>query len=56
VKCGSSEKLAKVEEPNRCEYAAELVTPAACNKDVVQQIQKQVAAQQRELEEDHDEL
>ena len=30
LRCGHAEKLAKLAEPSRCEYTAELATPAAC--------------------------
>lgn len=30
LKCGSMEKLMRVEEPSRCEYIGTLLTPAAC--------------------------
>lgn len=45
LKCGSSEKLMKVEEPSRCEYTATLATPAACTPSEAQAVQDQLAAQ-----------
>ena len=44
VKCGSAEKLSKVEEPSRCEYVAELQTPAACTSEIVQAVQAKLSA------------
>lgn len=35
VKCGSVESLYKVAEPSRCEYTAEMTTPAACSSELV---------------------
>ena len=32
VACGAEEELSHVEEPNRCEYTAEFLTPAACTR------------------------
>ena len=31
--CGKKERLAHVEEPSRCEYTADLETPAACTPE-----------------------
>ena len=45
LKCGSSEKLMKVEQPSRCEYTATLATPAACTPSEAQAVQDQLAAQ-----------
>ena len=56
LKCGSSEKLTKVEEPSRCEYIATLATPAACTPSEAQAVQDQLAALNQELEGDHSEL
>ena len=55
VKCGSSEQVSKVDEPNRCEYTAELATPAACLPSLVEEAQKESAAAEQDLK-DHDEL
>ena len=30
LKCGATESLSRVQEPNRCEYTAVFATPAAC--------------------------
>ena len=30
LKCGATESLSGVQEPNRCEYTAVFATPAAC--------------------------
>ncbi|KAA6428325.1 MAG: hypothetical protein FRX49_01921 [Trebouxia sp. A1-2] len=56
VKCGSTEKLQKVEEPSRCEYVATLLTPAACTPAEVQGIQDKLTALDQELEDEHTEL
>lgn len=56
VKCGSTEKLQKVEEPSRCEYIATLLTPAACTPTEVQAIQDKLTALDQELEDEHTEL
>lgn len=56
LKCGSSEKLTKVEEPSRCEYTATLATPAACTPSEAQAVQDQLAALNEELEGVHSEL
>ncbi|KAK9809905.1 hypothetical protein WJX72_001391 [[Myrmecia] bisecta] len=51
--CGAAEELSKVAEPNRCEYEAQLVTPAACSAEQAEQLRQQVEAGEKEL---HDEL
>ena len=56
VRCGSTEKLMRVEEPSRCEYVATLLTPAACTPTEVQAAQDQLKALDLELQEDHSEL
>lgn len=57
VSCGSEDRLSKVEEPSRCEYSAEFVTPAACSDSEVERIQQLVAEQEHELSSDgHSEL
>ncbi|KAL4537114.1 hypothetical protein Ndes2526B_g06680 [Nannochloris sp. 'desiccata'] len=33
IRCGATETLTKVAEPSRCEYTAEMTTPAACSGD-----------------------
>lgn len=33
--CGRKDRLSHVAEPSRCEYTAELETPAACTPDTV---------------------
>lgn len=49
LRCGQQEKLAKVEEPSRCEYTAELETPAACTSDALEALQAELAARERLL-------
>ena len=49
LKCGSAEKLMKVEKPSRCEYIATLATPAACTLTEAQAVQDQLAALSQEL-------
>lgn len=56
LKCGSVEKLMRVEEPSRCEYTATLLTPAACTPTEVQAVQDKLAMLNQELEGDHSEL
>ena len=56
VKCGSAEKLSKVEEPSRCEYVAELQTPAACTLEIVQAVQAKLAALDSDSDDEHTEL
>ncbi|KAL4424330.1 hypothetical protein ABPG75_001631 [Micractinium tetrahymenae] len=49
LRCGQAEKLAKVEEPSRCEYTAELETPAACTQEALDALQAELAARERLL-------
>lgn len=55
IGCGSNEQVSKVDEPNRCEYTAEFLTPAACLHSLVEQAQQDTSAAEKELV-DHDEL
>ena len=50
LKCGLKEVLSKVEEPSRCEYTAQLQTPAACTPALAQALRSQLAEQQRLVE------
>ena len=57
--CGDKEELTHVEEPSRCEYHAELSTPAACHAQQVHGLKRLLADKQRQLEggdAGHDEL
>ena len=54
VVCASTEKLSKVQEPSRCEYVAELSTPAACTSGTVEALQAKLAA--LESDDEHIEL
>lgn len=56
LKCGVDEQLANVSEPNRCEYVARLVTPAACTPELVALARSELADAERELAAVHDEL
>ena len=56
MKCGTSEKLSKVEEPSRCEYEAELLTPAACTAETVAAVQSKLAALDSDSDDEHTEL
>ena len=53
--CGSADALSKVEEPSRCTYTAQFVTPAACTEAEVAAVQQQLAGVEREIL-GHDEL
>lgn len=59
LKCGPEEVLTRVEEPSRCEYHAELATPAACSAEALQALREELAARERAMKEGstgHDEL
>jgi len=43
LKCGDRETLSSVEEPSRCEYAAQLFTPHACDDDAVETLRNELA-------------
>ena len=47
LKCGDRETLANVEEPSRCEYAATLFTPQACEEFTVSQLDDELSALDR---------
>lgn len=55
LSCGKTEHLRHVEEPSRCEYVAHLSSPAACSKELAQQLHQQVLEAEREAS-PHDEL
>jgi protein kinase C substrate 80K-H len=50
--CGDTEALFKVEEPARCEYVAEMTTPAVCSAQHLLTIKAKAAS----LGLSHDEL
>ena len=56
LQCGVEEALANVSEPNRCEYVAWLVTPAACTPELAALARRQHEEAERELAAVHDEL
>jgi Glucosidase II beta subunit-like protein len=53
--CGQEDVLRSVTEPNRCEYHAELQTPAACTPAYAQAVRNELARIEAELT-GHDEL
>eukprot|EP00887_Chlorella_sp_A99_P006740 scaffold3.g6740.t1 len=57
LKCGQSEQLRRVQEPSRCEYTAELVTPAACSEAQLAALRRDLSEKEALLEAAlHDEL
>jgi protein kinase C substrate 80K-H len=50
VKCGSAESLYKVAEPSRCEYTAEMTTPAACSSELVTSLRRALDSKRTLLE------
>mmetsp|Transcript_39665 Transcript_39665/g.112495 ORF Transcript_39665/g.112495 Transcript_39665/m.112495 type:complete len:518 (-) Transcript_39665:249-1802(-) len=56
LECGSTESLANVEEPSRCEYQAVLHTPAACSQQDLEASQAKLQELTAMLREAHDEL
>ena len=56
IKCGSTEVLTKITEPSRCEYAAEMTTPAACSEEGVAALKAGVEAKRALLDAVKDEL
>jgi hypothetical protein len=50
--CGHEDALSKVEEPAKCEYTAQLKTPAACTEAIIADFKAQIV----EMEGAHDEL
>lgn len=55
VICGATEKLSQVQEPSRCEYTAQLLTPAACTQETVQVVHAKLTALDSDSD-DHIEL
>ena len=54
--CGKKERLAHVEEPSRCEYTADLETPAACTPEAAAALAAELRQRQRLLEGDAEDL
>lgn len=50
LRCAVKERLSHVDEPNRCEYTAELETPAVCTPAAAQALQAELQQRQRLLE------
>lgn len=50
IRCGATETLTKVAEPSRCEYTAEMTTPAACSEDRVKALRAAIAERQALLD------
>ncbi len=50
IRCGATETLTKVAEPSRCEYTAEMTTPAACSEERVKELRAAIAAKQALLD------
>ncbi|KAG7670254.1 hypothetical protein KSW81_008387 [Nannochloris sp. 'desiccata'] len=50
IRCGATETLTKVAEPSRCEYTAEMTTPAACSGDRVTELRAAITAKQALLD------
>ena len=48
LRCGGENVLAEVEEPSRCEYAATLYTPAACDAEEVDALERELAEMEEE--------
>lgn len=47
--CGPEDRLVKVEEPSRCEYVGEMVTPSMCSEERGRQLREQWAALEAEI-------
>jgi protein kinase C substrate 80K-H len=50
LRCGRAEALARVAEPSRCEYSAEMTTPAACSEREVAALEAELRARTQALE------
>lgn len=50
IRCGATETLTKVAEPSRCEYTAEMTTPAACSEERVVELRAAIAAKKALLD------
>lgn len=58
--CGAKERVWKVDEPSRCEYVAQMDTPAACSEAAVAALAHALAAKEAAIkaadDPPHDEL
>ena len=54
--CGTDERLVKVEEPSRCQYSAELATPALCTAADRDRLQREADHAEAEAAAARDEL
>mmetsp|Transcript_39000 Transcript_39000/g.69880 ORF Transcript_39000/g.69880 Transcript_39000/m.69880 type:complete len:548 (-) Transcript_39000:39-1682(-) len=56
LECGMAEELMQVEEPSRCEYAAVLLTPAACSHEDMHTAEAELRELTLIMTQVHDEL
>ncbi|KAL3683489.1 hypothetical protein R1sor_001511 [Riccia sorocarpa] len=56
MRCGTKLELRSVDEPSRCEYVAELSTPAMCLESKVKELERQLVVQEIPQDGSHDEL
>jgi protein kinase C substrate 80K-H len=50
LECGAATRLSRVTEPSRCEYAATLETPAACDERDADALEEELGALREEVE------
>lgn len=55
LRCGLKNEFDDVDEPSRCEYIASLLTPAFCQEERLQELQKRLDSLNQEIQ-THDEL